>query len=187
LNWSQSERHFIQQPPIIQSSCIQLHLFFFNILDTLKIHRMPQCYNISSHEPQETFNILLAILICIPAMYKKMSVCHHSSELGTPVYWIPWCGHNSVAQICRIHIIKKFQATDKHIQNVFTILNVCHHLHYCFSESYVTVLKIQHFEAPNIFRIHPVWIHICHSEVSNTTVLFRRTHWLLKVFLTPFF
>jgi len=60
-------------------------------------------------------------------MYKIISLCHHSSELGTPVYCIPWYGHNTVAQICWIHIIKKFQATDKHIQNVFTILNVCRH------------------------------------------------------------
>jgi hypothetical protein len=126
-----------------------------------------------SHKTQETFNILAAILIYISAKYKKISVCHHRGELGILVYCIPWCGLNTVAQICRIHIIKKFQANDKHIQNVFTILSVCHHIHYCFSQSYVTILKIQHFEAPNIFCKHPVWIHICHSDVSNTTVLLR--------------
>lgn len=60
-----------QQPLIIRSSCIQLQLFFINSLDTLKIHRMPHSYNISSLKPQETFNILAAILICIPARYKK--------------------------------------------------------------------------------------------------------------------
>jgi len=32
---------------------------------------MPHSYNISSLKPQETFNILAAILICIPARYKK--------------------------------------------------------------------------------------------------------------------
>jgi hypothetical protein len=161
-----------QQPLIIQSSCIQLQLFFFKHLWHIKIHRMPHSVIISVHISHKKLNILAAILICIPAMYKKISVCHHSSELRIPVYCIPWCGHNTVAQICRIHIVKKLQANDKHIQNVFTILNVCHHLHYCFSQSYVTILKIQHFEEPNIFCKHPVWIHIRHSEVSNTNVFY---------------